>query len=158
MFASYLQSTDCHICDAVARSTNMFVKDLKEKFKLPLYVNGQWISERCEALSTGSFSMRVLRLRQQSQTWEQQTFYYADYICSNLTMEHHASGSFEASNSSKRMSGAVDVDFFIEKSFLTVFDEHTLQIIRTDQPCSVRLSWQVSELLFVSRLDPTGKD
>lgn len=67
-------------------------------------------------------------------------------------MKHETWGSFEVKPYSKRMLGADDIDFFIEKSFLTVFDEPTLQKIRTDLSCSVPQGWQVGKLWLVLQI------
>lgn len=131
----------------------MFLQGQYAKAKFPPYVNGEWISGRCDALSNGLFSMQVLRLQQLSKRWELQMSYYSDYICSHLTMIHRAFGNFEASSTSKRVRGAIDIDFFIDKSYLTVFDEDILHTIRTDRYCGGSHDWQVSVLLYVMRFD-----
>lgn len=63
------ETQDCHVCNLISRSTNMFVHPLIAKPKLKLYLDGEWMSDTCEEKSrhmphTRSFGTTDERLMQ----------------------------------------------------------------------------------------------
>lgn len=138
----------------------MFVHPLIAKPKLKLYLDGEWMSDTCEERSihmpqTRSFgttderpvqlfTIRTFRANDYFQQWELETKYYSDYTCSDLIMVYQSYGTYHQDKFSETVSGAVDIDFNIDKSYLLIRKETILNRVRMDPICSYPNYWMVS--------------
>lgn len=161
------QTYNCHICNIISRSTNMFVDPLTAKPRLRPSLNGEWISDTCEEKSwhtlqtskgfgsiderpTQVFAMRSFRVNEYSQQWLLETKYYSNYLCTSLIMVHEAYGQYYYQGKfSNRVGGAVDIDFRIDKSYLLILKESGLNWV---QPMCYPDYWQVCQIFCYLRL------
>lgn len=137
------QTSDCPICTTISTRTHMFVPHLTARPTLPLFFSGEWISQTCEPRSMGLHTIRSYRFNQYTSEWESETKYYSNYACFNLLMIHNAVGHYHQGSTSGTVSGATEMDFHIEKSYLTIADQSILDDIETDLDCGIAYYWKV---------------
>ncbi|XP_065208044.1 protein APCDD1-like [Planococcus citri] len=138
------ETSDCYVCNVISKKTNMHTPVLTARPTLPLYFNGQWISQTCEPRSKGLHTIRSYRFNQYDSTWELETKYYNNYACSSLLMIHTTLGHYIQGGASETVSGATEIAFRIEKSYLTIVDQTILNEIETDPECGVAYYWKLN--------------
>lgn len=65
-------------------------------------------------------------------------------------MVHNTIGHYTQGSTSMIVSGATEIDFDIERSYLTIADQSILDSIETDPYCGIAYYWKVR--IFISNL------
>ncbi len=138
------QASHCLVCEVISRNTNMFVHhQLPAKPTLPLILHGEWISEICEMQPTGLYSIRIFSFDQQQFKWFLEVKFYSNPFCADLLAVHHSYGTYREKERSKKVAGAANVDFLVQKSNLLILDESFLDTIQMDPLCGIPNYWKV---------------
>ncbi|KAJ9578438.1 hypothetical protein L9F63_005358 [Diploptera punctata] len=138
------QAHGCHICFEIARRTEKSPPHLIAKPHLPAYLDGEWVSSRCETRPLGLFLTRRLRFYFGDRTWHGEYRFYADPACSIPTLTATASGRYSSSSTtSSKVEGGTDIDFRVERASLTVLDRGMAANLQGDRRCVPDGIWKV---------------
>ncbi|KAF5273204.1 hypothetical protein FQA39_LY07535 [Lamprigera yunnana] len=121
----YFTRYNCNICSNLGASDRA-PPHLIEKARLPPYVWGEWVSERCEIRPMGLHLTRKFSFNNEDNTWIGEHKFYVDPFCTLIKFVVTASGVFEMDNRINLMKEASNIDFKIEKALLTIHDQHMI--------------------------------
>ncbi|XP_067124231.1 protein APCDD1-like [Centruroides vittatus] len=112
------KSVGCHVCHLVSKSHELSPPQLPARPRLPVYLNGEWISTRCEIRPLGMFLTRQLQFNRDN--WKGSYQYYADPNCATPTFLLEAEGKFVEIQPSNKFAGATEYNFNVYRGFLTL--------------------------------------
>ncbi|KAK4876860.1 hypothetical protein RN001_009366 [Aquatica leii] len=121
----YLVHYTCNICSNLGTSDRV-PPHLIEKARLPPYIWGEWVSQRCEVRPMGLYLTRQFSFYGDDNVWVGEHRFYVDPFCTLLKFVVTASGTFQLDNKIHILKEASNIDFRIEKATLTIYDQHMI--------------------------------
>ncbi|KAJ8958137.1 hypothetical protein NQ318_006074 [Aromia moschata] len=116
---------------------------LIEKPHLPPYIWGEWASTRCEVRPMGLYLTRRFSFYAKDSTWIGEHRFFSDPFCKIPKFIVTAAGHFALQGPNKKLKGATNLNFHIEKASLTVLEQRMIYDMRLPGLCG-KDAWEVN--------------
>ncbi|XP_048525818.1 protein APCDD1-like [Dendroctonus ponderosae] len=117
---------------------------LLEKPHLPPYIWGDWVSSRCETRPGGNLHLtRKFSFNSDDSSWIGEHHFHSDPLCKVAKFTATASGNFNLQTVNKDHRGFSEIDFQIERTMLTVFEQQMMDFIDGTAHCGVG-EWKIN--------------
>uniref|UniRef100_A0A1Y1L181 APCDD1 domain-containing protein n=1 Tax=Photinus pyralis TaxID=7054 RepID=A0A1Y1L181_PHOPY len=130
----------CSICSNLA-SNERSPPHLIEKPRLPAYIGGEWVSERCEVRPMGLYLTRHFTFHNEDLRWMGEHRFYVDPFCTLRKFTVTASGTFEMNDGENPLKEASNIEFKIEKAPLVIYDQGLIEYMPWEN-CG-KLRWKI---------------
>ncbi|CAB4065662.1 unnamed protein product [Lepeophtheirus salmonis] len=142
----------CKICRKVALANLSNPPRLTQRFFVPVNLEGEWISRRCETRPNSLFLMRRLTFYPSNRSWEGIYSYFADEKCSNGVFKILAKGKYLQKGSSEIVHGGTNFDFKIKTAHLTPVAQSLANQLNhlPSGSCGIAGSWKVGVIQEVT--------
>ncbi len=121
------------MCALVYRASEQHPPILPPSPSIPLDLNGNWVSQRCESHPAVLFLTRLFVFNEKQRTWEGTYQHYSDPMCRKPSFTLLASGHYVKVGQSAKVRGATELVFKVTRAKVIVYDQALLRELNSTQ-------------------------
>ncbi|TRY96094.1 hypothetical protein DNTS_025483 [Danionella cerebrum] len=119
----------CAVCRVISVSSFAHPPLLQAHPDPPLFLDGHWVSLRCEARPGRLFLTRQLHFHSKNRTWSGLFQHFSDPECSRASFSISAKGNYTPGDTSRSIRGAVEFTFMVSQMSLRPLDAATISLL-----------------------------
>lgn len=148
---------DPHIFDKADRNSDqaMALHQLTALSPALDYIDGDWISTRCESYEHGMYAHRRMTFSIAAETWQLRQRYYNDPLCKHASFTLLAEGHYsvidtDSFENADTLSGAQRLSYKIERVRVVPESRATVHNLRRAQNCGPSRNWRQGRAVDIS--------
>uniref|UniRef100_H0XK35 APC down-regulated 1 like n=1 Tax=Otolemur garnettii TaxID=30611 RepID=H0XK35_OTOGA len=126
----------CLACGLVASADMHHPPALPAQPRLPLRLDGRWVSAGCEVRPAVLFLTRLFAFHGPSRSWEGYYHHFSDPACRQPTFTVFAAGRYGRATPSARVHGGTELMFEVTRAHVTPMDQVTTAMLNFSEPSS----------------------